>query len=1154
MPSLRQVLAVLLVAPLLASTLVLPVSALAQQGQAPPAGRQAFVNIVNPVRGNDFWTAPFAPLETAKGEYEAIKVRNMPATWLLRYDAIVDPQISSFFKTLDKNQELGILFEVTPTLADKAGVKYNKSDLWHKAKSVFLTGYSVADRKKLIERSFEDFKENFGYYPKSVGAWWIDANSLSIMREKYGITASLVVADQFSTDDYQVWGLYFSTPYYPSKVNALVPAQSKNSKIGIVSIQWASRDPFNSYGGGVQESTYSVQINDYVTFHDLDSSYFEKLLDTYINPPKFSRFGQLTIGLENSFSWQEFGKEYQKQLDIAKNRSQVVSMSQFSQWYRSAFPDISPPHVVYTQNPLGSEGQVVWFMTPYYRVGYFYHPKLYGSAIRDLRLYNDSLPEPCYETFCQTLNLGLSVSKPLDEATYGDRWTIDDGEISDFSFSQTGEGVKITYKNQGGKPRAIEFRNRDLFIDGEGMAVSASIIKALNLSQDQKGKISLSLAQESVNKNWLRFSYHAVIFLLFTLGVFVLPGYLLIRRLAFSQLEKFILGGPVGIALSAFLFFLLGYLKIQFLTVPALLLISAVVIYKLRKEKLKLRFSKNKILLCILIFAGVVSQGVVVFKSGLPFPYGLGFWGPNGHDAIWHLSIISELKNNFPPENPALSGVPLKNYHYFSDLVIALAAKFTPIPVVDLFFRFFPVLISSLFGLAVFVFTRRLTKSEPIAYLATFSAYFGGSFGWVVTLFREGQIGGESMFWANQAVSFLLNPPFAFSAVILFASLTLFLPFLKTRNLSLVPTLALLFGVLVQFKAYAAVLILGSAGCLFVYEFFIRRDVSLLKLLLPTGFVFSIVFFPIYESSQTLLVFAPLWFTHTMVDYQDRLYWPRLASARIAYVEMGWWWKLILAEGLSFAIFFVGNLGTRIIFLGSVLKWFKAKKKIDPTLLFLFIFSILAILLPLLFIQQGTPWNTIQFFYYFLLITNIGAAFFLWKTFENLPKIAGIFVLAIFILATIPTSISTAYYHYVPNRSPSRLSFGELQALEFLKSQPQGTVLVRTFDKDLKDKFDLPLPLFVYETTAYVAAFSEKRAYIEDEVNQEILGTDYKDRVVGAKEFFRTSDKNFQKEFLEKNNIKYIYVTKFERFEPNEKDLGIKKSFENDEVKVYEVL
>ncbi len=47
----------------------------------------------------------------------------------------------------------------------------------------------------------------------------------------------------------------------------------------------------------------------------------------------------------------------------------------------------------------------------------------------------------------------------------------------------------------------------------------------------------------------------------------------------------------------------------------------------------------SKLLAVIVLFTSLL----VVLRSGLVDVFGLGFWGPNGHDAIFHLSLISSL-------------------------------------------------------------------------------------------------------------------------------------------------------------------------------------------------------------------------------------------------------------------------------------------------------------------------------------------------------------------------------------------------------------------------------------------------------------------------------------------------------------------------------
>ena len=60
--------------------------------------------------------------------------------------------------------------------------------------------------------------------------------------------------------------------------------------------------------------------------------------------------------------------------------------------------------------------------------------------------------------------------------------------------------------------------------------------------------------------------------------------------------------------------------------------------------------------------------------------------------------------------------------------------------------------------------------------------YFAGSFGWIVSYIKERNFAGESAFWANQSISFNLNPPFAVSLIIIIALIHIFITFKKSRE------------------------------------------------------------------------------------------------------------------------------------------------------------------------------------------------------------------------------------------------------------------------------------------------------------------------------------------------------------------------------------
>ncbi|TSC63725.1 MAG: Uncharacterized protein G01um101493_351, partial [Microgenomates group bacterium Gr01-1014_93] len=850
------------------------------------------------------------PIDNVKKQWEAVEKRNLPATWLIRPDNFEDRELIKLLKSLPQNQEIGLFMEITPTWAKGAGVEYRKGANWHSAGSLFLTGYEVEERKRLIDFAFEEFKSQLGFYPKSVGAWWIDANSLSYMGDKYKIVANMDVADQYTTDNYQVWGQYFSTPFYPSKRNALIPASGKEQKLGVVTIQWAARDPFNSYGNGVLDSTYSVQANDYANpkFHDLNIDYFKKLLNIYLDNP-YSNFGQVTIGLENDFSWEDFGGEFSRQLDeiVLRQRTgtKILTMSTFANIYISSFPDISPSNILVADDPLGSGGKVVWFQSSKYRMGWFASTN--GSVIKDLRLYKSGLDEPCFNKPCQSLNLAMMEDQSIDDVTYKNSWVIDGGKASNIKITPLPNGLRINYTNSSGIERNLEFLPNDIKVNSIIKPIPVIISEAINSSKNTEkiqhsfnNNLSLGL-MVVLQQQFINFA----LFALFSIGFFYLPGLAILKKANLGVNQKFILSWVVGVASFTLLAFSFGYIK--FYSGLWILPVAGVSVVRKGIRLPRISVSKGTIFGGLVILAGCVSWLLTSVKNGLLYDFGLGFWGAHGHDGIWHLGLIESLKKGLPVENPIFSGETLGNYHYFFDLLVASTSVLSNLSSNDLYFRYFPVLISTLIGLLTFLVAKSWFNSTLAATLACFFVYFGGSFGWLIG-------GGESTFWAQQGISTLINPPFAISLVLFLAGLYLFHKVLeqKQQSISLVIPLVILWGALIEFKAYAGVLVLGGLGVVTSIQL-VKKDFGFLKISLPTVLLSALVFLPNNLGGTSLLVFSPFWLIHSMVDFPDRLNFMRLFYARMVGLETGNYAKFLGAEIVGLLIFLVGNLGTRIV-------------------------------------------------------------------------------------------------------------------------------------------------------------------------------------------------------------------------------------------------
>lgn len=434
-----------------------------------------FVNIVNPVRIS---TYTLDPKETLLAQYKVIFENDLPATWLLTYEAFHNEAVLEALGTFEEDQEIGIFMEVGPELADASGVEYNDSGFWHHATSVFLSGYTQGERLKMIDTSFEAFISEFGYYPKSVGAWWIDSFSLSYMREKYGIIANLGVADQHSTDGYQVWGQYWSTPFYPSKNHAGIPGRTADTKIDVVTIQWAPRDPLNGYFS----SLYSTQ--DYkVGPVNQETDYFEKLVNLYAKKHE-NEFGQITVGLESDLTPDAYEGEFRVQMEVVSRlRDEGVvtpaTMQDFASWYRKTHPNSSPNHIIETDDLLGESVRIIWFQTQSYRIGISHNYETELTKIFDFRSYHSDFREPYFTSPNREFELSIYIPSYFDEVNYHENvWRLELGALL------RSERVEGDYK-MNFEEGEILLSEESLLISGAGLNVPKVLSESSVLNVDQ---------------------------------------------------------------------------------------------------------------------------------------------------------------------------------------------------------------------------------------------------------------------------------------------------------------------------------------------------------------------------------------------------------------------------------------------------------------------------------------------------------------------------------------------------------------------------------------------------------------------------------------------------------------------------------------------
>jgi hypothetical protein len=255
--------------------------------------------------------------------------------------------------------------------------------------------------------------------------------------------------------------------------------------------------------------------------------------------------------------------------------------------------------------------------------------------------------------------------------------------------------------------------------------------------------------------------------------------------------------------------------------------------------------------------------------------------------------------------------------------------------------------------------------------------------------------------------------------------------------------------------------------------------------------------------------------------------------------------RLLLVWLLSFSIFIIGNYAFRLLgFIFAI----KKTNYIYSTLLLLII---ILTIIPTIFIQKGTSWNTIQFLYYALFLSNILLTGFL----ESIKKYKTI--LLIFIFSSDLIGLLGMVPNYLGSTPPATIPNSEIDALSFLKTQPKGVVLTVPYDKYLKSAFKTtPVPLYAYETTAYVSAYSHKQTFIDDEMNLDNSGYAYQQRLESSKKFFLQNNIYENRGFLLNNDISYIYIANRNKqniipFNPN---IFVINIYNKNDVSIYKVL
>ncbi len=392
------------------------------------------INVVNFIREIE----PRFPMDMmlpVRKQMELILAHDLPATWLLQFDALVSGPFAEYLRrNMAENHEVGFWFEMNQRHCQAAGVEWRGRPgyEWDHTPSVaFTIGYTEAERVKLADAAMREFKVVWGKTPASIASWNLDSFTIAHLSQNYGIDAYAVCRDQIATDGFTIWGAPIAG-YYPSRNNCWSPAVERENQISTPIFRMLGQDPVYYYD---KEWTLpsGQRLSEPDTLEPVWTSgrspvWVDGFLQMIAQAPTL-RFAYAQAGQENTFPWPQQAAGYPMQMEaLAKLRAagkvHVETMGDSGRRFKRAF-EVTPAQAqVQLADPFGNSDPAqrsVWYQSRFYRANLHFKGDL--PYLRDIMVYSDANEQP----FLQTATRQSDVEQRLPAIIDGYHWRRDAG-------------------------------------------------------------------------------------------------------------------------------------------------------------------------------------------------------------------------------------------------------------------------------------------------------------------------------------------------------------------------------------------------------------------------------------------------------------------------------------------------------------------------------------------------------------------------------------------------------------------------------------------------------------------------------------------------------------------------------------------------------
>lgn len=359
------------------------------------------VNIYNFIRMSHVEPSVFIPddFETVRNQITLVRQYGLPATYALKYDALMDSRYQELIRTYTaETDEISAWWEISEPLCRKAGVPFRgvqSEEFDERVNSAYSIGYAPEERRRLVDAYMKDFREVYGFYPRTIGSWVLDTVTISYAAERYGILGTAICRDQMGTDGFTLWGGFPNGIYYPSRRNENIPANTAEGQLKVPMFRLLSPDPIYNFEQDVRPGLFGVYTLEPSWLIGRDPKWISYFFQCLTEEDALGT-GYAHVGQENNFLWENIkpGMEPQlKELEslLAQGKIRVETMADSAAWF-SGTHKLTPPMTFQASRDWDADRNLSaqWYACSNYRAGFLGEEG--HLRLRDFFLYRQDYP------------------------------------------------------------------------------------------------------------------------------------------------------------------------------------------------------------------------------------------------------------------------------------------------------------------------------------------------------------------------------------------------------------------------------------------------------------------------------------------------------------------------------------------------------------------------------------------------------------------------------------------------------------------------------------------------------------------------------------------------------------------------------------------